>query len=149
MRGRRTLKDPAWKSGPTHPEPTSSEHAIDPQPTDHDVDGFGVDEAEMVEGEPLIALQESHGCGREGCDATHTHRILFTTDTLNEAEMARLDWLRGTDELSSYVYDNHERVDQETIDVDGIQITAETIETDEATGPCYGIEEPDPEPHGL
>lgn len=145
-RGR--LSDPAWKSGPREPSPTDSEHAIFPEDFEHnptDWDGFGVDEAEMVEGEPLVALQEVAVCTRDGCDATHKRRLLFTTEPLSDAEERALDIVSGVDEKGVYVVENGERIDMETIRVDDTTITAEMVIENEPSGPCYGHEEPEPD----
>jgi hypothetical protein len=147
--GRGRLSDPSWKSGPSNPEPTSSEHAIHPEDfgqSSADWDGFGVDEAEQVEGEPLVALQEVATCTRDGCDATHKRRLLFTTHTLTDEEEARLHRHSEPHGLNVYVHDHGERVDIETIEVDGISITVEEIIENEPQRACYGHVEPDPEP---
>jgi hypothetical protein len=168
MRGQ--LSDPAWKSGPKEQKPTSSEHAIHPEDFGHsraDWDGFGKAEAESVEGVPLVALQEMATCSRDGCDAAHKRRLLFTTHTLTEEEERALrdsafDVVRPEDApqsadsetrhevsdsaLAEYVHEEGERVDAETIEVDGIGISAERIADDEPMGACYGHVEPDPEP---
>jgi hypothetical protein len=147
----RRVSDPAWKSGPTYQEPTDSEHDIRPEDFGSggfDFDGFGVDEAEQVEGDPLIVIQESATCSRDGCDATHTRRLLFTTQPLSDAEEHALDIVSGG-EPSAYVWDQAERVGPESIQVDETRITAETVVTSgnyESKGSCYGGVEPDPEP---
>lgn len=145
-RNSRRLSDPAWKSGPKERPPSSSEHALHPSSSGHDFDGFGQDESEMVDGEPLIAIQECRQCARDGCDAREKRRLLFTTEPLSDAEKQALDIARGHDSRSAHVHKNAERVDYETIEVGGTTITAEEIVTDEAKGSCYGRVEPDPEP---
>ena len=147
----RRLSDPAWKSGPTHPEPTSSEHGIHPEDfgRNSDWDGFGVDEAEQVEGEPLVAIQEVATCSRDGCDATHKRRLLFTTQPLSDDEKHALDLVSAPDEPGAYVHEHAERIDMETIEIDETSISAEKIIENEPSGPCYGHVEPDPEPYDL
>jgi hypothetical protein len=155
----RRLSDPAWKSGPTHPEPTSSDHAIAPEDFGcggFDFDGFGVDEAEQVEGEPLVVIMEQAVCSRDGCDAAHERRLLFTTQPLSDFEKFALGSLSAPDTPAVYVHEHAERVGPETIEVHvendnygaemDVQITAERTIEDEATGSCYGRVEPDPEP---
>jgi hypothetical protein len=146
MRQRGRLPDPSWKSGPKEQKPTSSKHAIDHQPSGEDFDGLGTDEAEMVEGEPLLAIQERTVCHRDGCDAAMKRRLLFTTDPLSDAEIEALEIVSGLSEPSEYVFNNAERIDCETIRVDGTTITAETSVIEEPVGPCHGRVEPDPEP---
>lgn len=139
--GRGTIPDPSWKSGPTYPEPTASEHAIDPQPDGADFDGFGVDEAERVEGEPLVAIQEVHYCARDGCDEGLIRRRLFTTYYLTHEEEEALRDTAGC-ELAEYVWEHAERTDVETvkIPIDGgpLYITEETSVEDQPHGECYG-----------
>jgi hypothetical protein len=148
----RRLSDPAWKSGPTEPEPSASEHAIHPEDfgSGFDFDGFGVDEAEQVEGEPLVTIQEVATCSRDGCDAAHRRRLLFTTHTLTDAEEDALHRDAGLSDgavLAEYVHEHAERVDVETIEVDGTHITAEQTIEDEPHGACYGRVEPEPDVH--
>lgn len=141
--------EPNWKSGPKEQKPTSDEHAIHPEDFGHaraDWDGFGKEEAESVEGVPLVALQEMATCSRDGCDAAHKRRLLFTTQPLSDAEKHALDIVSGPDEPGVYVHEHGERVGPETIEVDDTQITAERIIEDEPHGACYGHVEPDPEP---
>ena len=147
----RGLSDPAWKSGPTYPEPTASDHAIHPEDFGHsggDWDGFGVNEAEMVEGVPLVAVQEVATCSRDGCDATHKRRLLFTTHTLTDEEEATLRanaYDTSDESLAEYVHEEGERVDIETIEIDGIGVSVEETVENEAEGPCYGRVEPEPD----
>lgn len=145
--GRHRLSDPAWKSGPREPRPTDSEHAIFPEDFAHefDFDGFGADEVEQVDGEPLITIQEVAVCARDGCDAAHRRRLLFTTEPISDAEKHALELASGVDEPAAYVHEHAERIDLETIDVNDISITAEKIIEDEPSGPCYGRHEPEPD----
>lgn len=145
------LSDPAWKSGPTHPKPTSDEHSLSEEPYGSDMDGFGRDEEKAVDGEPLLAIQEAFGCVRDGCDAAEKRRILFTTDPLSDDERDALRKASGVNEPSVHVFENAERVGPNAIDVsvdngEPIHIPAEETVVDEATGPCFGHVEPDPEP---
>lgn len=150
---RRSIPDPAWKSGPTEPKPTSSSHAIAPEDFAHapfDFDGFGRDEAEAVDGEPLIVIRERVECRREGCDAAHSRSMLFTTHTLGDDDETRLrrdSSLSADAALAEHVWEHAERVDVDTIDVNGVTITPERIIEDEASGPCYGRVEPEPDVH--
>lgn len=140
------VSDPSWKSGPTYDKPTSDEHAIHSDDfVDFDFDGFGVDEAMLVDGDPLVVIQESAQCSREGCDAVHTRRLLFTTQPLDLFEKYILAALSGA-EYGPYVLDNAERVGPETIIVGDIEVRAETAVENEAVGSCHGCVEPDPEP---
>jgi len=119
------------------------------EPDGSDWDGFGVDEAERVNGEPLTAIQEVQVCHREGCDATRTRRLLFTTEYLTDEELAALREVAEYD-IGEYVWDNGERVDAETIEVDSVGITGEDTVVDEPPNVCHGRPEPpSPEPHGL
>lgn len=147
-RGRQRISDPTWKSGPTHKEPNSSEHAIHSEDFGSggfDFDGFGVDEAESVEGEPLVTIMEMAVCSRDGCEAVHTRRLLFTTQPLSEDEKYALDAVSGG-EVGAYAFDHAERVGPESIEIGGTQITAERIIENEPEGQCCGRVEPDPEP---
>lgn len=154
MRGR--LSDPSWKSGPKEPEPSASEHAIHPEDFGAgDWDGFGKSEAEQVEGVPLVTVQEVATCSRDGCDAAHKRRLLFTTHTLTEEEERALRdsaFEVSDSALAEYVWEHGERVDIETIEVpveggDAIGVSVETTVEDEANGACYGRVEPDPDVH--
>lgn len=138
---------PTRRTAPTEQTPTDSEHDIHESDfVDADWDGFGIDEAESVDGEPLVALHESAECARDGCDAAHTRRILFTTEALSDDEKRALDAVSGPDDPRDYVWEHGERVGPRTIEVDGTKITAERTIENEPLGPCYGHEEPDPEP---
>jgi len=143
----RRLSDPSWKSGPVESKPTASEHAIAPEDFGHskaDWDGFSVDEDEHTDGEPLVALQESVECRRDGCDASHTRRLLFTTNTLSDAEKHALDIASGSDTVAELVTFEGERVGPDTISVNGIKITPETKMENPPSGECYGRAEPSP-----
>mgnify|MGYP006279819219 CR=1 FL=1 len=93
MRGR--LSDPSWKSGPTYPEPTDSEHAIDPEPAGYDHDGVGRDEAERVDGEALCAVREAYSCSRDGCDAdprrAHVYALSDVSRRVQQAAAHAID----------------------------------------------------------
>jgi len=164
------ISDPAWKSGPPEPTHSHSEHAIyEDDEAPYDIDGFGVDEVEMVEGEPLVTIQERRTCHRDGCDASHVRRLLFTTEGLTDAQQRRLERHSGADDLAAYAHERAERIDVETIrvklsgespdsvenssddeSVDGIPISAERIVEEEPVGQCNGRPEPpSPEPYGL
>jgi len=94
MRGR--LSDPSWKSGPTYPEPTDSEHAIDPEPAGYDHDGVGRDEAERVDGEALCAVREAYSCSRDGCDAdprrAHVYALTDVSRRVQQAAAHAIDY---------------------------------------------------------
>jgi hypothetical protein len=140
--------EPDWKKGPTYGEPTSTEHAISPEDFGQhfDLDGFGRDEAEMVDGDPLVAIQEVAQCSREGCEAAHRRRLLFTTQPLSEKAQYVLRTVSGPDGPSAYAFDHATRVGPETIQVGSMEIQAEHIVDDEPTGACHGTVQPDPEP---
>jgi hypothetical protein len=146
--------EPAWKSGPTYEEPTSSEHAIS---SDNfrleyaDWDGFGRDEEAMVEGDPLVVLMERAECSRDGCDADYRRRLLFTTHTLTDENVILLAALSGAKPMAEYVSEHGERVDEETIEVpinaeapskmSTLSVSAERVNDDEPRGDCYGRSE--------
>jgi hypothetical protein len=139
--GRRTPQPP---TSPPEPKPTASEHAFAPEAfasEPADWDGFGKGEVDEVDGIPLVVLYESAECARDGCDYTHTRRMRFTTHTLSDDEETTLRAAAhdSTDAaLAEYVASYAERTDMETITVDGIHITAENVEENRPSGPCYG-----------
>lgn len=149
------LPDPAWKSGPTIPEPSASEHAFDihEAPTASDIDGVGVDEAERIDGTPLLAVREVWRCPRDGCDASHRRVHLYRLEDVDEAHriMAsneapdRVEFIAShatiVDHDSEHPYIGFE-VDG---DVHGYVGPCETITTDNIRGPCYGRVEPEPD----
>lgn len=141
------VSDPSWKSGPKERKPTATDHAITEEDFAHafDFDGFGVNEAEMVDGEPLVAIRESVECHRDGCDAVHRRSLLFTTKPLSDDEKHALRIVSGVDTPAAYVAHNAERADVETIEVDGTAITAEKIVENEPSGSCFGLSEPSPD----
>jgi len=158
MRG---LKDPAWKSGPAYDKPTDSEHALDIEPAGIDIDGVGVDEAEQLDGTPLIATFEMFTCMRDMCDAGEKRRHVYALeDVPDDVKAAARDDIPWTDEptdedLVEYIATRVQVVDYDEGPVLGYDDGSElylpprlTI-TDEAHGPCYGHEEPSPEPYGL
>lgn len=148
----RRLSDPDWKSGPTYPEPTSSDHDIwSDEPSGEDFDGFGVNEAKSVDGEPLLAIQEVHNCGRDGCDAQLMRRHLFTTEDLTPTEEVALRGVAGdsVELMANYVFENAERIDIDAIEVpleEGtLIINAEQCIEDAPRGDCFGHKEPEPD----
>jgi len=158
MRG---ISDPSWKKGPTYSDPTDSEHALDVEPAGIDIDGVGVDEAEKVDGTPICTTQEKFTCMRDMCDESEKRRHIYVledvSDTVIAEVRAEIDWTDDpTDEdLVEYIATNVNVVDYDESPVLGfgqmfdLHLPARLTITDEARGPCYGHEEPDPEPYGL
>ena len=158
MRG---LSDPSWKSGPTYDKPTDSEHALDIEPAGIDIDGVGVDEAERVDGTPLVATFETFSCRRDMCDEAEKRRHVYVLEDVSDTVIAevrgKIDWTdEPTDEdLIEYIATNVKVVDYDDGPVLGfgkefdLYLPARLTITDKAHGPCYGHEEPDPEPYGL
>jgi hypothetical protein len=153
MKGR--LSDPAWKSGPTYPEPTASEHAIDPQPNGYDVDGVGVNEAEHIDGEPLCAVREAYSCSREGCDTypSKDHVYALTDVSKRTLQIARYAHPFDeplTDEIAEFLAERAEVMDYDNAPIIAFRIGDQlvgyvypnvTIE-DNFDSPCYGRVEP-------
>jgi hypothetical protein len=159
MRG---LKDPAWKSGPTYDKATDSEHALDIEPAGIDIDGVGVDEAERVDGTPLVATFETFSCRRDMCDESEKRRHVYTLESVSDdVKAAARDDIPWTDEptdedLVEYIATRVQVVDYDEGPVLGfddgseLYITPTLTITDKAHGPCYGeADRPDPEPYGL
>lgn len=157
MRG---ISDPAWKSGPTYSEPADSEHAIDIEPAGVDIDGVGVDEAEKVDGTPLVATFEMFLCHRDMCDEGEQRRHVYVLedvpDDVVESVRKRIDWTDSPteDDVIEYISTNVDVVDYDHAPILGfddgteLYITPELTITDEAIGPCYGEPDlPDPEPY--
>jgi len=156
----RRISDPAWKSGPTHNEPTDSEHALDIEPAGIDIDGVGVDEAERVDGTPICTTQEAFCCHRDMCDEAEMRRHIYVLDDVSDdvrAEVAeQIDWTDDVDNeaLVEYIAVNCEVGDYSeapilTLDGTDLYLTKHVTITEKALGPCYGEEEPSPEPYGL
>lgn len=153
---RNSVPDPSWKSGPPEPKHTHSDHDIWPEDFgEGDIDGFGRNEIEEIDGEPLITIQEAAWCGRDGCEAVHTRRLLFTTDPLTDDEVSRLTEAADPDELGAYAWEHATRIDRDMIEIamdDGENITVvnETVIEEEPSSTCHGEPHPpDPEPYGL
>jgi len=158
MRG---ISDPSWKKGPTHDNPTDSEHALDVQPAGIDIDGVGVDEAEQVDGTPICTTMESFSCMRDMCDASERRRHIYVLEDVSDTVVAEvregIDWTDSPtdDDVVEYIAENVKVVDYDEKPVLGfgqkfdLYLPARLTITDEAHGPCYGHEEPDPEPYGL
>jgi hypothetical protein len=161
MRG---ISDPSWKSGPTYDTPTDSEHALDVESGAIDIDGVGVDEAEQVDGTPICTTMESFSCLRDGCDATERRRHVYVLEDVSDTVVAeiseQIDWVSDKtiptdDDIVEYIAENVKVVDYDESPVLGfgqkfdLYLPARLTITDEAHGPCYGHEEPDPEPYGL
>jgi len=155
MRGR--LSDPQWKSGPTHNEPTDSEHALDIEPAGIDIDGVGVDEAERVDGTPICTTQEGFVCHRDMCDEMERRRHIYVledvpSNVLDEIAEA-IDWngenvWPDDEDIIEYIAVNAEVIDYDEAPVLGVEgtdlyLTKELTITEEAHGPCYGEHEPD------
>lgn len=161
MRRRGRLPDPSWKSGPTYPEPTDSEHAIDPQPIGHDLDGVGVGEAERIDGAPLLAVREAYVCLREGCDVDANKVHVYSLDDVG-AEPKRAarevcEQFEGPTSDDDILVTLAERAfiiehdgEEPIIGFDfggeelGYVYPQETIESGFG-GACYGHEAPDPD----
>jgi hypothetical protein len=155
----RGLSDPSWKSGPTYPEPTSSEHAIDPEPAGYDHDGVGRDEAERVDGAALCAVREAYSCSRDGCDVSprriHVYALSDVSDRLMKIARHAIDY---TDDPEEGDFVEFFAVRAQVVDYDegpilGFEVGDDTIGyvyphfTDEHDfgGPCYGHVEPEPD----
>jgi len=157
MRGR--LSDPAWKSGPSHPEPTASEHAISPEPAGYDHDGVGVNEAERVDGEPLSAVREAYSCSRDGCDAdpqrNHVYALTDVSERVQQAAAYAIDYTEEptAEDLIEYLAINAVVVDYDEGPILGFEFGDDTFGyvpphfTDESGfgGSCYGRVEPEPD----
>jgi hypothetical protein len=158
MRG---LSDPSWKKGPTYDKPTDSEHALDIEPAGIDIDGVGVDEAEQVDGTPLVATFETFSCLRDGCDEAEKRRHVYVLEDVPDHEVQIIKSLIGwtddptEDDVIDYIATHLDVIDYDEAPVVGfddesdVYLTPRLTITDEAHGPCYGHEEPSPEPYGL
>lgn len=160
MRG---ISDPSWKSGPTYDKPTDSEHALDVEPAGIDIDGVGVDEAERVDGTPIITTQEKFGCLRDMCDESEKRRHIYVLEDVADkvkGEITKgIDWtVTDMDNaIVEYIATHCEVVDYDEAPIlgfegaseDDMYLTPRLTITEEAHGPCYGHEEPDPEPYEL
>lgn len=163
---RHGVPDPGWKSGPSYDEPTSDEHEFEHgQSKNVDWDGFGVDEVEEVDGEPLVVIHTHSSCMRAGCDATMTQRHLFTTKPLHQDKVELLQSASGRDEIGVYVSEHAELVGPNTIEIpiepgiDNVdpmishrltdttfKISAEKTLTNPPNGACYGSTRRKPRP---
>jgi len=157
--GRNRLSDPSWKSGPSYPEPTSSEHAIDPQPAGWDHDGVGRKEAERVDGEALCAVREAYSCHRDGCDTDarkdHVYALSDVSERVQQAARHAIDY---TDEPATEDIVEYLAIHATIVDYDEGPILAFEFGDDEFGyvypnftdehgfgGPCYGHVEPEPD----
>ena len=146
MRGR----TPQPPTSPSYPEPTSSEHSTDYHDTEYDFDGFGVDEDEQTDGEPLIVVQEMFTCLRDGCDAAEYKRHLYTTESASDELLTVIEYAAEY-ENDVYVWENVEVVDYDEVpiltvevgeDTFGYMYPEDTVSDGDLSGPCYGREEP-------
>lgn len=147
--------EPNWKSGPTYPEPTSSEHAIDPMPNGHDIDGVGVNEAERIDGEALCAVREAYSCSREGCDTSPRKDHVYALSDVSERTLQIVRYAHPFDEplaeeIVEFLATRVEVMDYDDAPVIAFRIGDQlvgyvypsfTIE-EGFDGPCYGRVEP-------
>jgi hypothetical protein len=152
--------EPNWKSGPTYPEPTSSEHAIDRQPAGYDFDGVRVREAERVDGEPLLAIREAYSCRRDGCEADPSKAHVYALSdvsarTLQIARYAHPFDQPLTDEIVEFLAMNAEIMDYDEGPIIAFEIGDRLVgyayphftDHHDFDGPCYGRVEPEPDVH--
>lgn len=141
---KRRISDPAWKSGPPDPpEPTASEHSWYEEP--HlDFDGVGRDEATVVDGEPLVCVHETNTCRLDNCNTSKERRHVYTDniDTVIADEVVENVDFEVVD------FDDGEPIIS-TVDGNEYIYPEETFVVDSGSEPCYGVEEPSPEPYGL
>lgn len=152
------LSDPDWKSGPTRPEPTASDHAIDPEPA-YDHDGVGRKEAERVDGEALCAVREAYVCHRDGCDVDarkdHVYALTDVSADVREDARVAIDYTDDptTEDVIEYLATNATIVDYDEVPILGFEFGDDERGyvyphfTDESGfgGPCYGRVEPSPD----
>lgn len=157
--GRNRLPDPSWKSGPSYPEPTSSEHAIGPEPAGWDHDGVGRDEAERVDGEALCAVREAYSCSRDGCDTdprrNHVYALSDVSERVQQSARHAIDYTDepGTEDIVEYLAINATIVDYDEGPILAFHFGDDEFGyvsphfTDEHGfgGPCYGHVEPEPD----
>lgn len=157
--GRNRLPDPSWKSGPTYPEPTSSEHAIDPEPAGWDHDGVGRKEAERVDGEALCAVREAYSCSRDGCDTDarkdHVYALSDVSERVQQAARHAISWTDepGTEDIVEYLAIHATIVDYDEGPILAFAFGDDTLgyvyphftDEDGFGGPCYGHVEPEPD----
>lgn len=154
MRNQR-LGDPQWKSGPTYPEPTASEH--DERMTAVDMDGVGRDEADEY-GDLFCATFVRRYCGRDGCEADTQQRWVYHLDDVSErtkqAARHAIDW---TDDPTDEDIIEALSVRAEVIDWDAQPVISFVFGDDHLgyvyphasvgegsmSGQCYGHVEPD------
>jgi hypothetical protein len=156
---RNGVPDPSWKSGPPEPRHRHSEHAIDPEPAGHDIDGVGIDEAERIDGEPLCAVREAYGCHRDGCDVDARKDHLYSLSDVSE-RVRRI--VRGvityTDDPSvedevEYLATHAVVRDYDEGPILGVTVGEDTIgyiypqitDVSGFGGACFGREEPNPD----
>lgn len=171
------LSDPSWKSGPKEPKYSHSDHAIEPDGVSggFDLDGFGREEVELVEGEPLVTVMEAWYCSREGCDEYLQRRHLYTLQNVEDRTMQILRHAVPY-EISEYIWDKAIIVDYDETPILGVYLGDDDVDnvagrpghmnwnnpncigyiypertvTDEPTTTCHGrTEPPSHEPYGL
>jgi len=135
--GRNRLSDPAWKSGPTYPEPTSSEHAIGPEPAGWDHDGVGRKEAERVDGEALCAVREAYSCSRDGCDTdARKDHVYALSDVSERVQQAASRAIEYTDEPEAVDIIEYLAINATIVDYDEGPILAfEFTDSEESDAP--------------
>lgn len=89
----------------------------------YDIDGFGVSQTDMVDGEELFVVVEHSHCMREGCDAERNIEYLFTTESLADGLQAALEQI-GEYDLYEHTYQWAEICDYD----DGPIVTFESDE---------------------
>jgi len=144
---------------PTYVEPLhDTDHELS-EPT-FDIDGFGVSQVDMVDGDELFVVVEQSVCCREGCDGGRRVEHLFTTESLPDALQAGLEQLCEY-ELHEHLFEWATMVDyddgpvigfesDEIYDAFGVETVgycyAETIDMQSnGVGVCNGWCEPEPD----
>lgn len=160
---RNKVPDPSWKSGPTYPEPTASEHRLNEE-SDIEIDGVGINEAEQIGGEPLCAVREYLSCTREGCDANldknHVYALSDVSERVQQIARNAIDWVDepADEDVMEWLAADVSIIDYDETPIIGFEIGEDTvgyvypqttIESDELGGACYGKDDYVPEPHDI
>lgn len=144
---------------PPDPSPSASEHAIEPmyeEPSGIDIDGVGVDEAERIDGEPLLAVREVFRCPRDGCEASLRRVHLYRLDDVDRPAVADAygPGITNADPVEflatrATIVDHDGEHPYIGFETDGEPADyvrpCDTIESGSVDGPCYGHVEPNPD----
>jgi hypothetical protein len=151
-----TGRTPSPPTNPPEPKHSHAEHRLTFEWC-ADIDGYGVEEIEKVDGEPLCVVRAVRGCRRDGCERQEVGKHFFTLEDVPADAQCFCD-RENTDvveecAMNAVIEGWNDEYPQLAIvmgDTLSEPFGASKHSFDRASGECHGRpEEPSHEPHGL